>query len=95
MPPQPKPSPTKPGRVLKGLYGEPQTGNRRNIMEYKDPGRHIPIIFLLYAWGSLLGVPSIMSLLSPKSLEDRKLCGRLRWIFARWVEGLGFRGFTV
>ena len=26
-------------------------------MEYKDPGRYIPIIFLLYSWGSLLGVP--------------------------------------
>ena len=25
-------------------------------MEYKDPGRYIPIIFLLYSWGSLLGV---------------------------------------
>ena len=27
-------------------------------MEYKDPGRYIPIIFLLYCWGSLFGVPS-------------------------------------
>ena len=27
-------------------------------MEYKDPGRYIPIIFLLYSWGSLFGVPS-------------------------------------
>ena len=26
-------------------------------MEYKDPGRYIPIIFLLYSWGSLFGVP--------------------------------------
>ena len=30
----------------------------RNIVEYKDPGRYIPIIFLLYSWGSLFGVPS-------------------------------------
>ena len=27
-------------------------------MEYKDPGRYIPIIFLLYSWGSLFGVPN-------------------------------------
>ena len=25
----------------------------RNILEYKDPGECIPIIFLLYVWGSL------------------------------------------
>ena len=29
----------------------------RNIMEYKDPGRYIPIIYQLYSWGSLFGVP--------------------------------------
>ena len=27
-------------------------------MEYKDPGRYVPIIYLLYSWGSLFGVPS-------------------------------------
>ena len=27
-------------------------------MEYKDPARYIPIIYLLYSWGSLFGVPS-------------------------------------
>ena len=27
-------------------------------MEYKDPGRYIPIIYLLYSWGSQFGVPS-------------------------------------
>ena len=27
-------------------------------MEYKDPGRYIPIMYLLYSWGSLFGVPS-------------------------------------
>ena len=26
-------------------------------MEYKDPGRYIPIIYLLYSWGSHLGFP--------------------------------------
>ena len=29
-----------------------------NIIEYKDPSRYILIIFLLYSWGSLFGVPS-------------------------------------
>ena len=28
------------------------------MIEYKDPGRYIPVIFLLYSWGSLFGVPS-------------------------------------
>ena len=27
-------------------------------MEYKDPGRYIAIIYLLYSWGSRFGVPS-------------------------------------
>ena len=32
-------------------------------MEYKDPGRYIPIIYLLYSWGSQFGVPSRVRLL--------------------------------
>ena len=32
-------------------------------MEYKDPGRYIPIIYLLYSWGSLFGVPSRVPLI--------------------------------
>ena len=28
-----------------------------NVIEYKDPGRYIPIIFLLYSCCSLFGVP--------------------------------------
>ena len=31
-------------------------------MEYKGPGRYIPIIYLLYSWGSPFGVTSIESL---------------------------------
>ena len=27
-------------------------------MEYKDSSRYIPIIYLLYSWGSRFGVPS-------------------------------------
>ena len=34
------------------------TGSLKNIvgtyLEHKDPGRYIPIVFLLYYWGSLL-----------------------------------------
>ena len=41
---------------------EPQEYSR-NIMEYKDPGRYIPILYLLYSWGSLFGVPSRVPLL--------------------------------
>ena len=26
-------------------------------IEYQDPGRHIPILFLVYSWGSLFGIP--------------------------------------
>ena len=35
-------------------------------MEYKDPGRYIPIIYLLYSWGSLFGVPSRVPLMYEK-----------------------------
>ena len=37
------------------------TGSLKNIvgtyLEHKDPGRYIPILFLLYYWGSLSGFP--------------------------------------
>ena len=29
----------------------------RNIIEDEGPGSYIPIMFLLYSWGSLFGVP--------------------------------------
>ena len=45
------------GTLLGTPNREPQEYSR-NIMEYKDPGRYFPIIFLLYSWGSLFGVPS-------------------------------------
>ena len=41
---------------------EPQEYSR-NIIEYKDPCRFFPIIFLLYSWGSLFGVPIKVPLL--------------------------------
>ena len=35
---------------------EPQQCGRK-IIEYMDPAGYIPIIFLLYSWGSLFGAP--------------------------------------
>ena len=45
------------GTLLGTPNREPQEYSR-NIMEYKDPGWYIPIIYLLYSWGSRFGVPS-------------------------------------
>ena len=45
------------GTLLGTPNWEPQEYSR-NIMEYKDPGRYIPIIYLLHSWGSQFGVPS-------------------------------------
>ena len=41
-------------------------------MEYEDPGRYIPMIYLLYSWGSLFGVPSRVPL--------RFWCGLQLWL---------------
>ena len=57
-----------PWLVAYNKWTEMETPNRepqdysRNRMEYKDPGRYIPIIFLLYSWGSLFGVPILVPL---------------------------------
>ena len=51
---------------------EPQEYNG-NTIEYKDPGRYILIIFLLYAWGSLFGVPSRVPLLKPNTPNPEAL----------------------
>ena len=50
------------GVLFKGILlgtpnREPQQYSR-NIMEYEDPGRYIPIIYLLSSWGSRFGVPT-------------------------------------
>ena len=45
------------GTLLGTPNREPQECSR-NIMEYKDSGKYMPIIYLLYSWGSLFGVPS-------------------------------------
>ena len=45
----------------------------RNIIEHKDPGRYTTIIFLLYSWASLFGIPSKVPsyLLSPPDPPSR------------------------
>ena len=45
-------------------------------MEYKEPGRYSPIIYLLYSWGSLFEVPSRVPLDSCREeLRARVLLG--------------------
>ena len=48
-----------------------------NVLEYEDPGRYIPIIFLLYSWGSLFGVPIRVPLFRDLGLREMgvSLCG--------------------
>ena len=45
------------GTLMRTPNREPQEYSRNRI-EYKDPGRYIPFMFLLYSCGSLFGVPS-------------------------------------
>ena len=50
-----------PGFIKGTLLGTPNREPQeysRNITVYKDPGRYIPIIYLLYSWGSQFGVSS-------------------------------------
>ena len=61
------------GTLLGTPNREPQEYSR-NIMEYKDPGRYIPIIYLLYSWGSLFGVPSRV----PLKISGRACLGTTR-----------------
>ena len=44
-------------RVLMGTSNREHEECSRNILEYKDSCKYIPMIFLLYSWGSLFGVP--------------------------------------
>ena len=44
-------------------------------MEYKDPGRYVPIIYLLYSWGSLFGVPSSVPLNNIPSQKAHETVG--------------------
>ena len=56
-------------------------------MEYKDPGGYIPIIYLLYSWGSRLGVPSRIPLYEGDMWE----CGGIYMGVDRDCIGFGFR----
>ena len=92
------------GRLTVSLYSkwtllgtpnrEPQEYSR-NIMGYKDPGRYIPIIYLLYSWGSPFGVPSRVPLYSkPLTLRIwHVMVGLIDVIscHAGALHGLGFR----
>ena len=62
-------------------------------MEYQDPGRCIPIIFLLYSWGSLFGVPSKVPLSSKGILTQGDLVSG--FLEKKWklLCYLGFIGF--
>ena len=60
------------GTLLGTPNREPQEYSR-NIIDYKDPGRYIPTIFLLCSWGSLFGVPIEVPLLTT---VDNRLTSR-------------------
>ena len=78
---------TTKGTLLGTPNREPQEYSR-NIMEYKDPGRYIPVIYLLYSWGSRFGVPSRVPLTTatahfshfmPQAVKptDQKSCAKV------------------
>ena len=52
---------------------EPQEYSK-NIIEYKDPGRFMPTIFLLYSWGSLF----VVAIAVPLMVFGWKLVGNQR-----------------
>ena len=56
-----------PGTLLGTPNRAPQEYNR-NIMEYKGPGRYIPIIFLLYSWG--FPIKSLYWHINCKTIEE-------------------------
>ena len=53
-------------------------------MEYKDPGRYIPIKFLLFSWGSLFGVPKKVPFIAG-----------LDWGYGILLLGFGLQGLGV
>ena len=57
------------GLGLKGLYWEPQEYSRYIIGIYL-PGSLYSIIFLLYSWGSLFGVPRRVPLRVGRNSEE-------------------------
>ena len=59
------------GTLLGTPNREPQEYSS-NIMEYKDPGRYIPIIYLPYSWSSRFGVPSRVPLKDKAAVATTK-----------------------
>ena len=60
MPPRPFIPPGTCKYFFRDFNGNPNTDpqeHSKNIIENKDTGRYIPIIFLPYSWGSLFGAP--------------------------------------
>ena len=72
------------GTLLGTPNREPQEYSR-NIMEYKDPGRYIPIIYLLYSWGSLFGVPSRVPLYRVSTHLGKSLSAPVAILHEAWI----------
>ena len=68
------------GSISKRSNRNPKQGTpeyNRNIIEHEDPGRYIPVVFLLYSWGSLFGVPSKVPANMPPAPRDP---GGVPWV---------------
>ena len=63
-------------RVLMGTPNREPKEYSGNIMEYKDPGRYIRILFLLCSWGPLLRVPSKFQLYQGHNLSNPQIINR-------------------
>ena len=63
---------------------EPQYYSR-NITEKKDPGRYILIIFRIFSWFSLFGLPIKISVYSNATESHASVISQLR------VRGAGFK----
>ena len=64
-------------------------------MEFKDPGRYIPNLFLPSSWGSLLGVPSkvpSVKFAMTGSKSPTKISSRSPKVEGCMIRYIGFRG---
>ena len=77
---------------------EPQEYSR-NMMEYKDPSRYIPIILLLHSWGSRFGVPSEVpvhnAVPAAAVAQTRSVLGSRRVALGRGLGSIGSIGFRI
>ena len=78
------------GNLLGTPNREPQEYSR-SIKEYKDPGRYIPIVFLLHSWSSLFGFPSKV----PLKHMCRLCLERLQLVNKRRIPALNPKPFRV